>query len=77
MMGHCFVFLFATDHADQYAPNVIVCPLGRSWHRGPWDRERRERNKEADVQRASTCSGGVWKVPNHLRAYVTVHDGKR
>ena len=40
IMGHCFVFLFATGHADQYAPNVIVCPLGRSWHRGPWDRER-------------------------------------
>ena len=35
IMGHCFVFLFATGHADQYAPNVIVCPLGRFGTEGP------------------------------------------
>ena len=28
---------------------MVMCPLGRSWYRGLWDKKTRERNKEPDL----------------------------
>ena len=45
---------------------MVVCPLGRSRYRGPWDKKTSQRNKEPDLVQSAPSLGrpeptDVWR----------------